>query len=90
MSNYADYEIVQDDTYNPFGFIHTIRKEAYSDDEKDYLFGFLFKFNINKKEFFVYQQLYPVTIPKKKKGVFVYSSSNVYKEFNKELLRISR
>lgn len=82
------YEIVQDDTYNPFGFILSTREKAYCDDEKENLFGFLFKYNVNKKSFFVYQQVYPVTIPTKKKGVFVYSSSNVYKEFNKELLKI--
>ncbi len=82
------YEIVQNDIYNPFGFILSTRGKAYSDDEKENLFGFLFKYNVNQKSFLVYQQVYPVTIPKKKKGIFVYSSSNVYKEFSKELLRI--
>lgn len=82
------FEIVQNDTYIPFGFKNNIRTDDYSDDDKSQLNGFLFKFNVGKKEFWAYQHIYPVTIPKKKKGIFVFSHDGVYKEFSKELLRI--
>ena len=84
------FEIVQNDTYIPFGFKNNIRTNDYSDGDKSKLNGFLFKFNDNNGKFFwAYQQIYPVTIPKNKKGIFVFSHGGVYKEFSKELLRIN-
>lgn len=82
------FEIIQDDNYKPFDFVLHPREESYSDEEKSLLFGFIFKYCLNNEYFFAYQQLYPVTVPKRKKGTFVYSKNHIYKEFNKELLRI--
>ena len=82
------FEIIQNDTYKPFDFVLHPREESYRDDEKSLLFGFIFKYCLNNEYFFAYQQLYPVTVPKRKKGTFVYSKNHIYKEFNKELLRI--
>lgn len=82
------FEIPQNETYSPFLFLNNLSDETFNDTDKPYLFGFIFRFNIGKKEFFAYQQVYPVTVPQKKKGTFLYSKNNVYKEFTKELLRI--
>lgn len=83
------FEIIQSDIYKPFEFIDHIRDNSFSDDDKPQLQGFLFRFNVNNRnKLWTYQQIYPVTIPQKKNGVYVFFKDDVYKEFTNELLRI--
>lgn len=82
------YEIAQNDNYSPFSFLNKEAVGYYKDINKPFLHGFLFKFILDDKKFVAYQQVYPVTIPQNKKGTFIYSQNNIYKEFKKDLLRI--
>ena len=83
------FEIVQNENYCPFSFIETPEDGSFSDNEKQYLTGFAFKFNINNSCFWAYQQIYPVTIPQRKKGTFLYAGRNdIYQEFTRELIKI--
>lgn len=82
------YEIVQDDNYAPFSFINSECDGIFSINEKHSLLGFLFKFILNEKCFWAYQQVYPMAIPQKKKSVLVYTKDNIFCEFSKELLKI--
>lgn len=83
------YEIIQDENYSPFSFFGVPETGSFSDEEKQFLTGFAFKFNINNACFWAYQQVYPVTIPQRKKGTYLYAGSNdIYKEFTKELIKI--
>lgn len=84
------YEIAQDESYSPFNFLKTPEAGSFSDEEKPLLTGMAFKFNINNDVcFWAYQQIYPVTIPQRKKGTYLYADNNdIYKEFTKELIKI--
>lgn len=82
------YEILQDDTYHPFRFLRNERGGKFKDTDKSHLCGFVFKFNINSNSIWVYQQVYPIALPKKHKGLFMYSQGTCYKEFTKDLIRV--
>lgn len=82
------YAIPQTEEYSPFGFIETITDCTFSDADKNDLYGFAFRYKVDENQFWAYQQVYPITLPHNKKGVYVFKKDKVYKQFDKELLRI--
>lgn len=82
------YSIPQNETYNPFSFFEEQSDDVYKQEDKNDLIGFAFKYNVNTKSFFAFQQVYPVTVPKKKNGLYIFQAGDVYKKMDKDLLRI--
>ncbi|CAI3654989.1 DUF4868 domain-containing protein [Clostridium neonatale] len=98
ITNIADnrkiiYELEQDDKYRPFAFLNNINlnEEYFSNDDTDKLIGFIFKFNLNSNNIFVYQQAYSGTRIKNKNVLHVVKrATDKFDIFDKELLRIDK
>lgn len=82
------YEIVQNSDYMPFNFINENANRNFVDKDKQFIYGFVFVFNLGNREIYAYQHVYPITLPKRKGGVFMYSKGDIYKEFTRELLKV--
>lgn len=82
------YSIEQTEGYFPFFFLKDNITDRFDESKKSSLYGFAFAFNANEEKIYAYQQVYPVTIPTNKKGIFVVKNGEKYTEFKKELLRI--
>lgn len=98
IENIADnrkiiYELEQNEEYKPFEFLNNIDavKENFNNDDTEKLMGFIFKFNLNSENIFVYQQAYSGTRIKNKNVLHVVKmGTDKFDLFNKQLLRIDR
>lgn len=98
IENIADnkkiiYELKQNPQYKPFDCLNSVHnvKENFSDNDDDNLLGFIFKFNFNSTNLFVYQQAYSGTRIKNKNVLHIINQGiDKYDVFEKELLRIDK
>ena len=90
------YEILQNEDYNPFGFLSTYSDVtiSYSEACLNQLMGFAFRFNVNDNYIWIYQQInYPQLINKSKNVYAILSglSGNpIYSQLDKDILKIER
>jgi len=58
--------------YNPFKFLAISKSsdENFTENDREYLFGFVFYFSIDSKVLWAYQHVYPTSISKKLNGLF--------------------
>lgn len=90
------YEILQNEDYNPFGFLNTYSDVtiSYSEACLNQLMGFAFRFNVNENYIWIYQQIYYPQLINKSRNVYAIlsrlSGNPVYSQLDKDILKIER
>jgi len=58
--------------YNPFGFLtaNSTVNEDFTENDRDGLLGFAFRFSIDSNIMWAYQHVYPVSVSKQSKGLY--------------------
>lgn len=84
------YEIVQDQQYHPFDFlIRDYRIDnLFSETDKDYLFGYLFRVNLNDDFFWIYQHVYSMSRIDRSRRTLAYFIKNAYDIVEGDILQI--
>ena len=85
------YDILVTEAYDPFSVINDYKDTNLQYDEEDSkaLMGFLFRMNFNDNHFWAYQQVYPVTMLKKRNSVYaVIAKNKIYDELKKDIIAI--
>lgn len=87
------YEIQQNNSYRPFGFIDAFESviDSYSESDIDSIVGFMFRLNVNDTDIWIYQQInYPQLVKKSKNIYAMLSKNGIYTPLNKDILKIER
>ena len=84
------YEIVQDQQYHPFDFLIRDYKtdNLFSETDKDYLSGFLFRVNLNDDFFWIYQRVYSMSRIDRSRRTLAYFIKNAYDIVEGDILQI--
>jgi len=87
----AVYVLEQDETYAPFSVLdEKVEKSiCFSDDKLDQVMGFVFKFNLNSKKIFAYQNAYSGTKVRANKGLRIIRNrgEEKFQIFDKNLIK---
>jgi len=86
------YLIESTEHYDPFKFLKISKssEESFTENDRDYLFGFVFHFSINTKVLWAYQHVYSTSISKKSNGLFaIISGESIFNKIdNKKIFCI--
>lgn len=84
------YEVPSSEEYNPFSILETYNDKLsqYSEDDQEYLKGFVFRINTNENAFWVYQHIYQMRMVKRSKSLYAMFSNNTYVPLNHDVLKI--
>lgn len=85
------YYFDQNEEFCPFSFLNNTNELVnYVDENQNKLIGFAIRFNINMRNIWVYQQVYPMSLISNKKLLYLIKINGRYDEFTDKLLRIDK
>ena len=71
------YEIAQNERFHPFEFLNDQSAiTAFSENDLDHLTGFAFRINLNSDYFWLYQQVYHMSLIKRSKSIYAMRSKD--------------
>ena len=84
------YEIIQNDSFSPFSFLHVDldKQHKYNEKEQPQLKGFCIKVNRNDNFFWIYQHKYSTTLINRSSSVFAILNGSVYEPLNCDVIKL--